>query len=64
MTVSPVNSDRVWALVEAEDGGVFRSENAGKNWTKVNEQRNLRQRAWYYSPHLCGPAKARHRVRA
>ncbi len=28
VTVSPVNSDRVWAIVEAEDGGVFRSDNA------------------------------------
>ena len=30
ITVSPVNSDRVWAIVEAEEGGVFRSDNAGK----------------------------------
>jgi photosystem II stability/assembly factor-like uncharacterized protein len=49
ITVSPVNSDRVWAIVEAEDGGVFRSDNGGQNWTKVNESRNLRQRAWYYT---------------
>jgi photosystem II stability/assembly factor-like uncharacterized protein len=49
ITVSPMNSDRVWAIVEAEDGGVFRSDNTGKTWSKVNEQRNLRQRAWYYT---------------
>ena len=49
VTVSPVNPERVWAIIEAEDGGVFRSDNGGKNWTKVNEARNLRQRAWYYS---------------
>jgi len=49
ITVSPANSDRLWAIVEAEDGGVFRSDNGGKNWTKVNEERRLRQRAWYYS---------------
>ena len=49
ITVSPVNPDRIWALIEAEDGGVFRSDNAGKTWTRVNEDRNLRQRAWYYS---------------
>ncbi|MFN2510120.1 MAG: WD40/YVTN/BNR-like repeat-containing protein [Pyrinomonadaceae bacterium] len=49
VTVSPVNPDRVWAIVEAEDGGVFRSDNAGRTWTKVNEERRLRQRAWYYT---------------
>ncbi|HKP85136.1 MAG TPA: glycosyl hydrolase [Blastocatellia bacterium] len=49
ITVSPANPERVWAIIEAEDGGVFRSDNAGKTWTKTNEQRNLRQRAWYYT---------------
>jgi photosystem II stability/assembly factor-like uncharacterized protein len=49
VTVSPVNPERVWAIIEAEDGGVFRSDNGGKNWAKVNEARNLRQRAWYYT---------------
>ena len=47
--MSPVNSERVWALVEAADGGVFCSENGGKNWTRCNEQHSLTQRAWYYS---------------
>jgi photosystem II stability/assembly factor-like uncharacterized protein len=49
VTVSPANTERVWAIIEAEDGGVFRSDNGGKNWTKVSENRNLRQRAWYYT---------------
>ena len=49
ITVSPANPERLWAIVEAEDGGVFRSDNGGKTWTKTNEERKLRQRAWYYS---------------
>ncbi len=49
VTVSPQNSDRVWVIIEAEDGGVFRSDDAGKTFSKVNADRGLRQRAWYYS---------------
>jgi photosystem II stability/assembly factor-like uncharacterized protein len=49
ITVSNINPERVWAIVEAEDGGVFRSDNGGKTWTKTNEERRLRQRAWYYT---------------
>lgn len=49
VTVSPANTDRVWAIIEAKDGGVFRSDDAGETWEKVNSDRALRSRAWYYS---------------
>ena len=58
ITVSPANPERVWAIVEAEEGGVFRSDNAGKTWAKVNEQRSLRQRAWYYTRIYADPQNA------
>src|SRR5881296_1196125 len=48
VTVS-ANHDRVWAIVEADSGGVFRSDDGGETWRRTNEERNLRQRAWYYS---------------
>lgn len=49
VAVSPVNSNRVWAIIENDKGGVYRSEDGGENWRKVNDSRALRQRAWYYS---------------
>lgn len=50
VTVSPVDSDRVWAIVENKDkGGVYRSEDGGETWKQINSERKLRQRAWYYS---------------
>lgn len=49
IAVSPVNSERVYAIIENENGGVFRSNNGGESWSKVNSDRNLRQRAWYYT---------------
>jgi photosystem II stability/assembly factor-like uncharacterized protein len=49
VTVSRADSSRVWALVEHENGGLFMSDDAGATWALVNDDRNIRQRAFYYS---------------
>lgn len=49
VVISPADSSRVYAIVENENGGVFRSDDYGETWAKVSDDRNLRQRAFYYS---------------
>lgn len=49
IAVSPLNSNRIYTMVEAEEGGVFSSDDGGETWKKQSEDRELRQRAWYYS---------------
>jgi photosystem II stability/assembly factor-like uncharacterized protein len=49
VAVSRADSNRVYVLLEHENGGLFSSDDAGATWTLVNEDRNIRQRAFYYS---------------
>jgi photosystem II stability/assembly factor-like uncharacterized protein len=55
LAVSPSNSNKVWAIVEADSGGVFRSTDGGATWTRTNSDRRLRQRAWYYTRIFADP---------
>lgn len=58
VSVSAARRDLVYAIVEAENGGVFRSTDGGDSWRKVNSDRKLRQRAWYYTHIYADPVDA------
>jgi photosystem II stability/assembly factor-like uncharacterized protein len=49
VSVSGADPSRVYAIVEAADGGVFLSDDSGATWKPVNADRRLRQRAFYYT---------------
>ncbi|HVE77653.1 MAG TPA: glycosyl hydrolase [Gemmatimonadaceae bacterium] len=49
VSVSAADSRRLYAIVEADSGGVFVSDDAGATWRRTNDQRKLRQRAFYYT---------------
>ena len=49
VAVSGADANRVYAIVENENGGLFSSDDAGATWKLVNSNRNIRQRAFYYT---------------
>jgi len=56
--VAPSDPRRVYALIEAEEGGLFRSDDGGATWERANGSRALRQRAWYYTTLTVDPTDA------
>ena len=49
VAIAPSNGDRVYALIEAEKGGLFKSDDGGENWELASGDRAIRQRPWYYT---------------
>ena len=56
--VAATDSQRVYALIESEKGGLFRSDDGGESFSLANPHRALRQRAWYYSTLTIDPTNA------
>src|SRR5262249_10101134 len=56
VAVSGADSNRVYALVENEKGGLLSSDDAGATWKVINEGRNIRQRAFYYTHVFAEPS--------
>ena len=48
IAVSPAKPGRIWATVESEDAGLFRSDDYGDTWSLVSDNRDLQGRPWYY----------------
>lgn len=58
VSVSGANPNRIYAVVEAEKGGIFRSDDGGENWQLTTDDHRFRQRAWYYSHIFADPKSA------
>lgn len=55
VSVSGADRNRVYAIIEADSGGVFISDDAGATWQQVSDDRNVRQRAFYYTRIVADP---------
>lgn len=55
VSVSPANPERVYAIVEAEKGGLFRSDDAGRSWRLLSGDRLIQSRSWYYMKVIADP---------
>ena len=50
ISVSRVNSNRVFAIVESEKkkSGLYRSDDGGKSWALLSNNQDISSRSWYY----------------
>lgn len=55
ISVSRANSNVVYANIEAEKSGVYKSVNGGKSWSLVNSDRVAVTRSWYYMEIFADP---------
>lgn len=58
VAVAPSDSRRVYAMIEAEQGGLYRSNDGGETWALATDDRKVRQRAWYFSTITVHPTRA------
>jgi photosystem II stability/assembly factor-like uncharacterized protein len=55
---SPAKPGLVYALVEAEQSALLRSDDGGVNWRAVNEDHNIADRPFYYTELYADPKNA------
>lgn len=58
VAVAPSDGRRVYAMIEAENGGLYRSDDGGESWKLSSAHKAIRQRPWYFSTITVDPSNA------
>jgi photosystem II stability/assembly factor-like uncharacterized protein len=60
LAVSPASPDRVYALIDAPrgQGGLYRSDDGGRNWRHVSADPRIYGRGWYFCALTADPTNA------
>ncbi len=58
IAVAPTNPKRVYAIVDAKDGGLYRSDDAGATFAKIDDEKRIWGRGWYFEHVAVDPKNA------
>ncbi|HJZ71029.1 MAG TPA: hypothetical protein VKE51_04770 [Vicinamibacterales bacterium] len=58
LAVAPASRTRVYAIVDAKEGGLFRSDDGGATWTKTSGDSRIWGRGWYFGKVVVDPKNA------
>lgn len=48
IAVAPANAKLIYAIIDAKEGGLYRSVDAGASWTKMSSEARIWERGWYF----------------
>jgi len=58
IAVAPSNRNRVYVIVDAKEGGLYRSDDAGATFTKASSDARIWGRGWYFGKVVVDPKNA------